>query len=92
VEQATQPDAKPSGFYENNPASYYKYFWWGRKRPGGKSDFCAIGNKGQYVYVSPEKNLIIVRNGIDYGLPSQRWVRLFYEFATRLGGGVQVYN
>jgi hypothetical protein len=33
---------------------------------------------------SPQKNLIIVRNGIDYGLPSQRWARLFYDFASAM--------
>jgi len=49
---------------------YYKYFWWGMKRTGGKSDFFAMGNKGQYVYVCPKKNLTIVRNGIEYGIPS----------------------
>src|ERR1019366_9250352 len=64
--------------------SYYKYFWWGDRRPGGKSDFHAQGNKGQYIYISPQKKLIIVRNGIDIGLPPSRWVRLFYDFASAM--------
>lgn len=86
VEQATQPEEKPAGFYEGDPffvseGHYYKYFWWGDGRPGGKSDFYAQGNKGQYIYISPQKNLIIVRNGIDIGLPPSGWVRLFYDFA-----------
>ncbi len=84
VEQATQPDSKPSAFYEDNSVFFYKYFWWGIKRPGGKSDFFALGNKGQYIYISPQKSLIIVRNGIDYGLPSQQWARLFYHFASTM--------
>jgi hypothetical protein len=50
----------------------------------GQSDFYGIGNKGQYIYISPQKNLVIVRNGIDYGLPSARWVSLFYDFASAL--------
>ncbi len=82
VQQATQPEEKPSGFYEDNPLFYYKYFWWGIRRPGGKSDFFGLGNKGQYVYVCPQKNLIIVRNGIEFGLPAQRWARLFYAYAS----------
>ncbi len=87
VEQATQPEEKPASYYDNDPffvsrGHYYKYFWWGSRRPDGKSDFYAVGNKGQYIYVSPQKNLIIVRNGIDYGLPSVQWLKLFYDFAS----------
>ena len=89
VEQATQPEEKPSSYYHDDPffvaqGHYYKYFWWGSKRPAGKSDFYGVGNKGQYVYVCPQKNVIIVRNGIDFGLPSGRWVRLFYDFASAM--------
>jgi CubicO group peptidase (beta-lactamase class C family) len=89
VEQATQPEEKPSSYYEDDPffvsqGHYYKYFWWGDKRPGGKSDFHGVGNKGQYIYISPQKNLIIVRNGIDFGLPSSRWMRLFHDFASAM--------
>jgi CubicO group peptidase (beta-lactamase class C family) len=89
VEQATQPEEKPSGYYHDDPffvaqGHYYKYFWWGSKRLAGKSDFYGVGNKGQYVYVCPQKNLVIVRNGIDFGLPSRRWVGLFYELASAM--------
>ena len=87
--QATQPDEKSDEYYDHSPffvaeGHYYKYFWWGCNRTNGKSDFYGIGNKGQYIYISPQKNLVIVRNGIDYGLPSSRWVSLFYDFATAL--------
>lgn len=86
---ATQPEEKSDEYYDHSPffvaqGHYYKYFWWGCKRTNGKSDFYGIGNKGQYIYISPQKNLVIVRNGIDYGLPSTRWVSLFYDFATAL--------
>ena len=89
VEQATQPEEKPSSYYEDDPffvsqGHYYKYFWWGDKRPGGKSDFHAVGNKGQYIYISPQKRVIIVRNGFDFGIPSSRWARLFYQLADGL--------
>lgn len=86
VEQATQPEDKPTDYYHNDPffvsqGHYYKYFWWGSRRPGGKNDFYGVGNKGQYIYVSPQKHLIIVRNGIDFSLPSIRWVSLYYQIA-----------
>jgi CubicO group peptidase (beta-lactamase class C family) len=89
VEQATQPEERPSSYYGDEPffvsqGHYYKYFWWGDKRPGGKSDFYAQGNKGQYIYISPQKRVIIVRNGFDFGLPSSQWLRLFYQLADGL--------
>ncbi len=89
VDQATQPEERPSSYYGDDPffvsqGHYYKYLWWGDKRPGGKSDFHAVGNKGQYVYISPQKRVIIVRNGFDFGIPSSRWARLFYQLADGL--------
>jgi CubicO group peptidase (beta-lactamase class C family) len=89
IEQATQPDTKPASYYNDGPfftslGHYYSYFWWGSERSGGKSDFSAVGNKGQYIYVSPQKSVIIVRSGFDYGIPNSRWLRLFYQLADRL--------
>jgi len=89
VEQATQPEERPSSYYGDDPffvsqGHYYKYFWWGDKRPGGQSDFHAVGNKGQYIYISPQKRVIIVRNGFDFGIPSSRWASLFYQLADGL--------
>lgn len=89
VEEATQPEEKPSTYYDVDPwfvsdGHYYKYFWWGDRRANGRNDFHAVGNKGQYVYVSPQKNLIIVRNGINYGVSSGVWLRLFRDFASRM--------
>jgi CubicO group peptidase (beta-lactamase class C family) len=89
VEQATQPDGRPSSYYGDDPffmsqGHYYKYFWWGDKRSGGKSDFHAVGNKGQYIYVSPQKQVIIVRNGFGFGIPTEQWLRLFYQLADGL--------
>lgn len=63
--------------------AYYSYMWWGAEREDGSYDFAAKGDKGQYIYVSPSKRLVIVRNGIDYGIPAEEWNRLFYEFAGR---------
>jgi CubicO group peptidase (beta-lactamase class C family) len=55
--------------------------WWGMQRNDGSYDFYARGNYGQFIYVSPEKNLIIVRNGEDFGIPGDAWVQAFYKFA-----------
>ena len=60
---------------------YYKYMWYGFFRGEEGYDFMAEGDRGQFIYVSPEKRLIIIRNGLDWGLASSEWVKAFYEFA-----------
>lgn len=54
----------------------YKYQWW---LPSDKGDFMANGILGQYIYVNPAKNLIIVRLGKDYG--GVNWPGLFMSLA-----------
>lgn len=63
----------PAGYYPEWFASrpgeaYYQYFWWGMARDERSYDFMAHGDKGQFIYVSPHKNLVIVRNAIQYGM------------------------
>jgi len=62
---------------------YYKYMWWGMAREGDSYDFAAEGDKGQSIFVSPQKDMVIVRNGTEYGIPAEEWLRLFYEFASQ---------
>jgi len=61
---------------------YYKYMWWGLPRSEGEYDFSAVGKYGQYIYVSPAANLIIVRNGERYGIETDHWMRLFFQLAS----------
>jgi len=62
---------------------FYKYLWYGYRREGERADFAAEGNHGQIIYVSPAKQLIIVRNSERYGLDDTwDWIELFYHFAT----------
>ena len=65
---------------------YYQYMWYGLRREDGADDFFAAGNHGQYIYVSPQANLIIIRNGGSYGsgLSYFGWIEIFYSFATQL--------
>lgn len=48
----------------NGAAAYYQYQWW---LPSSDGDFMAQGILGQYIYVNPAKNLIIVRLGKSNG-------------------------
>jgi CubicO group peptidase (beta-lactamase class C family) len=68
---------------------YYGHMWWGENCNPDSQDFLAMGNLGQFVYVSPAKNLIIVRNGERYGVESKGeewmvWVDIFCQFAKTL--------
>jgi len=58
-------------------AAYYQYQWW---IPSGDGAFMAEGILGQYIYVHPEKDLIIVRLGKNEGKTS--WRSVFSSLAT----------
>jgi len=90
VAEATQPwqPEDPASYYPDSFTArpgdpYYAYMWWGFDRGDGSYDFAAAGDKGQYIYISPAKRLVIVRHGIDYGIPYNEWLALFYKFASQ---------
>lgn len=91
VEESTSEDTSLDyqNYYPNeglfaSEEGYYKYMWWGRRREGVASDFYAAGNHGQYIYISPSRNLIIVRNGERYGKDGINWSAAFYQYASSL--------
>ncbi len=63
---------------------YYKYMWYGFFRGQDGYDFAAVGDHGQFIYVSPAKNLIIVRNGLEYGYDWtwSDWIKAAYDFVS----------
>lgn len=72
VEESTVTDKGP------NDVNYYKYQWW---LPTTNGDFMAEGILGQYIYVNPSKNLIIVRLGENSG--NDQWESLFLSIAEK---------
>ena len=46
---------------------YYGYMWWGAQHPDGSYDYAAMGNYGQYIMISPDEKILMVRHGIDSG-------------------------
>jgi len=91
VAEATQADTSvdyANYYYDDfifaDGKGYYKYMWWGIQRDVQNYDFMALGNHGQLIYISPHKNLIILRYGESYGENggAQGWVDMFYDFAT----------
>ncbi len=71
VEESTKPDTT------NGSASYYQYQWW---LPNPGKDFMAQGILGQFIYVNPEKDLVIVRLGKNSG--KARWWGVFTGLAA----------
>ena len=65
-----------------DPAPQYQYFWWVNSKFTGKHHFFAAGKHGQYIYIVPEQNLIIVRFGRTD--PNRHWVDIFEILAERI--------
>src|SRR5215204_1413721 len=78
VEESTRADAT------TDPSMDYQYFWW-VNTPDDKDHFSARGNYGQYIYVAPEKDLVIVRLGKEEGERGYGyWTSLLEQLATKL--------
>lgn len=70
-------EASTTATTEAGGVKYYKYQWW-----LSKNGFYANGLHGQYVYVHPEKNLIMVRLGKREGGIS--WPNVFEQLSEYL--------
>ena len=63
----------------------YGYFWWvDGHRPGR---FYAFGYYGQYIYVDPVAQVVVVRLGSDWGHDNQTWLGIFRAIADDVGDG-----
>jgi CubicO group peptidase (beta-lactamase class C family) len=76
VETATAADTS------QDPAGHYQYFWWiDTERPGR---YYGLGNLGQYVYVAPDADTVIVRSGREWGVDNDTWLATFRAIADGL--------
>lgn len=48
--------------------TFYRNFWWSINQGKPRNDFFAMGILGQFVYVSPSTNTVIVRQGNRWGI------------------------
>jgi CubicO group peptidase (beta-lactamase class C family) len=90
VASTSPPESEPPGYYDasplrGRPEAYYHAMWWGWKRKDGGHDFAARGNLGQFVFVSPSNDIVIVRHGTRYGLPATEWSARTRRMADALG-------
>ncbi len=77
VAQSTQIDTDDGSVWN------YQYQWWLVTEDGG--DFTALGHQGQFVYVNPAKNIIIVRLGTSRGgLEWDEWKAVLADLAVQV--------
>ena len=63
-----------------DPAAHYQYFWWvDTDRPGR---FYARGNKGQFIYVDPTFDVVVVRTGRNFGI--EDWPEVLSDITDRV--------
>ncbi len=76
VSESTTPDPADHLSWKSDPywpqaGGYYKYQWWGLNNPDGTYDYMANGKDGQFIYVSPSTNTVVVRLG--WGPHPEMW-------------------
>jgi CubicO group peptidase (beta-lactamase class C family) len=65
-----------------DPAEHYQYWWWVDEEREGR--FSARGNKGQFVYVDPATDVVVVRTGREAVL--EDWPAVLRDVADRVAG------
>lgn len=63
-----------------DPAEHYQYWWWVDTDHPGR--FLARGNKGQFVYVDPATDVVVVRTGVDFGI--DEWPEVLADVVDRV--------
>ncbi len=77
---AYQTDRWPDE-YADSPLKSYGYQWW----LTGSSGYLALGKNGQYLYIDPVHEVVIVRLGESQGDVS--WLAVFEQVAPLMGRG-----
>jgi CubicO group peptidase (beta-lactamase class C family) len=92
VDTSTRPGATassaiyPSHFQQDFGTISHKRYWWRIAAPDGSYAYCAAGNHGQLIFVSPDDQLIVVRNGERYGIDLFEWFEVFARLTNELSG------
>ena len=60
----------------------YRYFWWLDMDHPGR--YYARGKYGQYIYVAPDADTVVVRFGRDWGVDNVTWLAAFRDVADQL--------
>lgn len=78
--------AKPGANYDAYNAIGYGYQWWVPE--GEEGEFMAIGVYGQWIYVNPTKNVIIVKTSADPDFMAKGYELKHVEFFRAVADGI----
>jgi CubicO group peptidase (beta-lactamase class C family) len=86
VTESTAPDPNDHRPWKTYPewadaGGYYRYFWWGNSRGSGDYSYEAVGRWGQFIFVAPKANVVIVRTAGNLGLELEQWPQVFQYIA-----------
>lgn len=76
-------DEYKGSFLENKNIGY-KYMWYSTPNRKGGLDYFAMGKYGQYLYMSPENHVVILRTGKSMGNVDS-WPDILNEISFRIG-------
>ncbi|MFF2449076.1 serine hydrolase domain-containing protein [Neobacillus sp. NPDC058068] len=76
-------DEYKGSFLENKNIGY-KYMWYSTQNNNGSLDYFAMGKYGQYLYISPKNNIVILRTGKSLGNVDS-WEDIFKEVSLKVG-------
>lgn len=81
VADSIHMDLKDNSYFHGwHDSNAYGYYWWGNQRDDGSYDYYARGKYGQFIYVSPVSDTVIVRTGPSTG-QIQDWPKIFEQLA-----------
>lgn len=87
IEQSTRsefpldPDEYKGSFLENKNIGY-KFMWYSTPNDKGSLDYFAWGKYGQFLYMSPEHNTVILRTGQSMGRVDN-WSEVFKQISGK---------
>ncbi|MFZ7942575.1 serine hydrolase domain-containing protein [Neobacillus sp. 19] len=76
--------AEYKGSFLENSNIGYKYMWYSTPNKNGGLDYFAMGKYGQYLYMSPENNIVILRTGKSQGKVDS-WPDVLKEVSLKVG-------
>ena len=76
-------DVYKGSFLENSNTGY-KYMWYSTPNNNGGLDYFAGGKYGQFLYISPENNIVILRTGKSAGNVDS-WQDILKEVSLEVG-------
>lgn len=78
--------AKPGSNHDAYNAIGYGYQWW--MPEGEEGEFMAIGAYGQWIYVHPKKQVIIVKTSADPNFMSKGYELKHVEFFRAIASAI----